>query len=75
MSKGNFTEEFKRDAVRQITERGYPVAVVSRQRPTTRERNTLAPHLPWVAVYPSCYCGVNLLEAGDVSVSYNRSAD
>ncbi len=26
MGKGNFTEEFKRDAVRQITERGYPVA-------------------------------------------------
>ncbi len=29
MSKLNFTEEFKRDAVRQITERGYPVAEVS----------------------------------------------
>lgn len=29
MGKGNVTEEFKRDAVRQITERGYPVAEVS----------------------------------------------
>lgn len=31
MSKSNFTEEFKRDAVRQITERGYPVAEVSQR--------------------------------------------
>ncbi len=29
MSKGNFTDEFKREAVAQITERGYPVAEVS----------------------------------------------
>ena len=26
MGKANFSDEFKRDAVRQITERGYPVA-------------------------------------------------
>jgi transposase len=31
MSKSNLTEEFKRDAVRQITERGYPVAEVSQR--------------------------------------------
>ena len=31
MGKGNFTEDFKRDAVAQITERGYPVAEVSRR--------------------------------------------
>ncbi len=31
MGKGNFTEEFKRDAVLQITERGYPVAEVSQR--------------------------------------------
>ena len=31
MSKSNFSEEFKRDAVRQITERGYPVAEVSQR--------------------------------------------
>ncbi len=31
MGKGNFTEEFKRDAVRQITDRGYPVAEVSQR--------------------------------------------
>ncbi len=31
MSKLNFSEEFKRDAVRQITERGYPVAEVSQR--------------------------------------------
>ena len=29
MSKSNISKEFKRDAVRQITERGYPVAEVS----------------------------------------------
>jgi len=29
MSKANFSDDFKRDAVRQITERGYPVAEVS----------------------------------------------
>jgi len=29
MGKGNFSEDFKRDAVAQITERGYPVAEVS----------------------------------------------
>ena len=29
MSKVNFSDDFKRDAVRQITERGYPVAEVS----------------------------------------------
>lgn len=29
MGTGNFTDEFKRDAVAQITERGYPVAEVS----------------------------------------------
>lgn len=31
MGKGNFTEELKRDAVRQVTERGYPVREVSRR--------------------------------------------
>lgn len=29
MGKANFTEDFKRDAVLQITERGYPVAEVA----------------------------------------------
>lgn len=29
MGKGNFSDDFKRDAVRQITERGYSVAEVS----------------------------------------------
>jgi transposase len=29
MFKGNFTEEFKRDAVVQIVERGYRIAEVS----------------------------------------------
>ena len=29
MSKSNFSEEFKQDAVRQITERGYPAKEVS----------------------------------------------
>ncbi|MDP9840664.1 transposase-like protein [Neorhizobium huautlense] len=32
MSRSNFSEDFKRDAVRQITERGYPVAEVSQRR-------------------------------------------
>jgi len=31
MGKSNFTEDFKRDAVAQITERGYPVAEVSQR--------------------------------------------
>ena len=31
MGKVNFTEDFKRDAVAQITERGYPVAEVSKR--------------------------------------------
>jgi transposase len=31
MGKSNFTDDFKRDAVRQITERGYPVAEVSQR--------------------------------------------
>lgn len=31
MRSGNFTDEFKRDAVAQITERGYPVGEVSKR--------------------------------------------
>ncbi len=31
MSKGNFSDDFKRDAVAQITERGYPVSEVSQR--------------------------------------------
>lgn len=31
MMKRNFSDEFKRDAVAQITERGYPVAEVSQR--------------------------------------------
>jgi len=31
MSKTNYSDDFKRDAVRQITERGYPVAEVSKR--------------------------------------------
>ena len=31
MGAGNFTDDFKRDAVAQITERGYPVAEVSKR--------------------------------------------
>lgn len=31
MGKISFSEDFKRDAVAQITERGYPVAEVSRR--------------------------------------------
>jgi transposase len=31
MSKVNFSDEFKRDAVAQITERGYPVTEVSQR--------------------------------------------
>jgi len=31
MSKSNFSEDFKRDAVRPITERSYPVAEVSQR--------------------------------------------
>ena len=31
MGAGHFTDDFKRDAVAQITERGYPVAEVSKR--------------------------------------------
>jgi transposase len=31
MGKPNFSDEFKRDAVAQITERGYPVSEVSQR--------------------------------------------
>ena len=31
MGKANFSDDFKRDAVLQITERGYPVAEVSQR--------------------------------------------
>jgi transposase len=31
MSKANFSDDFKRDAVHQITDRGYPVAEVSKR--------------------------------------------
>jgi len=31
MGKPNFSDEFERDAVAQITERGYPVAEVSQR--------------------------------------------
>ena len=31
MGKGNFSDDFKRDAVAQITERGYSVAEVSKR--------------------------------------------
>ena len=31
MRPGHFTDDFKRDAVAQITERGYPVAEVSKR--------------------------------------------
>ena len=31
MGKGNFSDDFKCDAVAQITERGYPVAEVSQR--------------------------------------------
>lgn len=33
MGKANFSEEFKRDAVRQITERGYPVSEIGGECP------------------------------------------
>lgn len=31
MGKANFSDDFKRNSVRQITERGYPVAEVSQR--------------------------------------------
>jgi transposase len=31
MGKGNYSDEFKRDAVAQITERGYPVGEVAQR--------------------------------------------
>jgi len=40
MGKGNFSDDFKRDAVAQITERGYPVSEVSE----VSERLGVSPH-------------------------------
>jgi hypothetical protein len=39
MGNANFSEEFKRDAVAQITERGYPVAEVSKPTCGDAERD------------------------------------
>jgi len=36
MSRVNFSDEFKCDAVRQITERGYPVSEVSKRLGVSR---------------------------------------
>lgn len=36
MVTGNFTDDFKRDAVAQITERGYPVAEVAKRAGVSR---------------------------------------
>ena len=36
MGKANFSDDFKRDAVRQITERGYPVSEVSQRQGVSR---------------------------------------
>ena len=41
MGKGNYSDKFKRDAVAQITERGYPVAEVA-----CRSRTNLSRRLP-----------------------------
>ena len=38
MGKPNFSDEFKRDAVAQIAERGYPVAEVSQRLGSARIR-------------------------------------
>lgn len=55
MRSGNFTDEFKRDAVAQITERGYPVAEVS-QRLGVSQHSLYA----WRMVTSfSCNCGVH----------------
>jgi len=40
MGKVNFSDDFKRDAVAQINERGYPVAEVSQRLPKLQA----APH-------------------------------
>ena len=58
MGRGNFTEDFKRDAVAQIVERGYRVAEVSqRLRVVERLRNACsacASTLPSPTIFPSC---------------------
>ena len=44
MGKPNFSDEFKRDAVAQITERGYPVAEVSQRLGVSQ--HSLYRHIP-----------------------------
>jgi transposase len=57
MGKGNFTEEFRIDAVKQVTERGYSVADVS--RPLGGSTHSL---YGWTKRYGAFYaCSLNLM--------------
>ena len=60
MGKANFSDEFKRDAVFQITERGYPVAEVS-QRLGVRSHSLYAWSGSWRRWYRGCRQGRRLI--------------
>lgn len=62
MGKGNFAEEFKRDAVHKITERGYPIAEVS-------QRLGVSPHslCEWKKKF-----GTSNVKAGDEAEEIRR---
>ena len=51
MVKGNFTEEFKLDAIKQITERGYSVADVSKRLGVST--HSLYPPLTILILFPT----------------------
>ena len=53
MGKANFSDEFKRDAVAQITERGYRVAEVSQRLGVSQHNQHVHPVSPVVRWY--CY--------------------
>ena len=53
MGKVNFSDDFKRDAVAQITERGYPVAEVS-------QRLCVSQTVPFDLVHPVVHAACHL---------------
>lgn len=55
MGNASFSGEFKRDAVRQIAERGYPVAEDS-QRLGVSQHSHIAEHRPVFSVRIMCRC-------------------
>lgn len=56
MGTGNFTDEFKRDAVAQITERGYPIKEVSERLAALKDWQRQQPDMFRKQVYNHAGC-------------------